>query len=210
VPGRRARHDRPPWSAITTVIQGELPHGAFDVSQVPEHQSSPLRSCGFFEVVAHGVDFDLDRLHLGVAWSDFDQCIFRQRLRKSYDGVWPQGNLGARPSTYSHCRFEGVRFRLRAGFSVGRARFEDCTFRQCRFEEHFSFCADYVRCTFEGPIRTAVFYGRAPDGHDCDGKLNEIVSNDFTGASIGDNVGWRGDLDLSAQKWPAGYRPFLS
>lgn len=93
---------------------------------------------------------------------------------------------------------------------LGRARpLRGSSFRRCRFEEHFSFCADYVGWTFEGRIRTAVFHGRAPDGTGCDGKVNQIVRNDFTHALLTDNVDWRGSIDLSAQSWPDGYAPVV-
>jgi hypothetical protein len=189
------------------VIEGELEGAAFDFTEIPLDSFDPLHNCGFYEVVARGVEFDLDAVHLGVAWSEFDECTFRQRIRKSIDGVWPQGSLGLTPTIYRRCTFQGVRFRIRAGFSVGHARFEGCIFRRCRFEEHFSFCADYVGCTFEGKIRTAVFYRQAPDHSGCDGKVNEIVGNDFTQAVLTDNVDWRGGVDLSAQTWPDGYAP---
>jgi hypothetical protein len=187
-----------------TVIEGELTTPTFDFANVPTGKHSPLRRCGMFEVHADGVGFELDEVDLLVASSDFEDCTFTQRTKKSVDGVWPQGNFGATPSTYRHCTFVGVRFRIRGGFEVGHARFEDCLFRRCRFEEHFSFCADYVQCRFEGRIKGAVFYAHAPAEHGCEGKVNEIVRNDFSDATF-DNVGWRGGIDLAAQTWPDGY-----
>jgi hypothetical protein len=207
MPRAQEGHDRPKWSTVTHVIKGELQAASYDFTQIPLGSFSRLHNCGLLEVSARKVQFDLDAVHLGVAWSLFEDCVFRERGRKSIDGEWPQGSLGLRPSTYRRCTFQGVRFRLRAGFSAGQARFEECTFRRCRFEEHFSFCADYIRCRFEGRIRTAVFYCRAPSNALCDGKVNEIVGNDFTQAIISDNVAWRGNVDLSAQVWPAGYTP---
>jgi hypothetical protein len=204
---RRDGHVRPNWGPETFVIEGELGPGPFDFRDIPRQGFGSFPSCGLYEVVSRGADFDLDAVVLGVAWSDFDECTFRQRIRRPIDGLWPQGSLALKPTIYRRCMFEGVRFRIRAGFSVGHARFEECIFRRCRFEEHFSFCADYVRCRFEGTIRTALFYGRAPDGVGCNGKVNEIVGNDFTHAVLGENVGWRGNVDLSAQTWPEGYTP---
>ena len=55
----------------------------------------------------------------------------------------------------------------------------------------------------------AVFYGRAPDGHSCDGKVNEIRGNDFRQAQISDNVTWRLGVDLDTQRWPEGYTPVV-
>lgn len=64
---RRELHDRPNWSPITHVIEGELEAAAFDFKEIPLGPSSPLHNCGFYEVVARGVEFDLYAVHLGVA-----------------------------------------------------------------------------------------------------------------------------------------------
>jgi uncharacterized protein YjbI with pentapeptide repeats len=203
---RGERRARPNWSAVTTVLEGEITGPVVDFTDIAPPQSSPLRNCGMFEVRAHGVDVDLDSVHLTVAWSEFDDCTFRQRRRTSYDGVWPQGSFGTTPATYRNCVFHGVRFRILGGFSVGQARFEGCTFRHCKFNGLFAHCADFVHCTFEGKVSGAVFYAEAPSGQPCRGKVNEIVHNDFTAAQV-TNVGWRGGVNVEAQLWPHGYVP---
>lgn len=193
------------WVPETVVISGQT--NGFDPAVAPLTTVS-LREVRFDRAHVVGADIPLDELGLSVMWSEFEDCTIHQRSRRLHsEGAEPQGSLGHRPSVYRRCLFRGVRFRLRAGFSVGEARFENCVFDRCRFEEHFSFCADYVECRFIGKIRTAVFYGRAPVGVRCDGRTNEIRGNDFTEAIISDNVGWRRDIDVDAQQWPRNYKP---
>jgi hypothetical protein len=180
-----------------------------DFRSIQVESGSPLRNCGLYESHATGVEFDLDEAHLSVAWSEFDRCTFRQRRRTSYEGVWPQGSLAVRPSTYRRCVFRGVRFRILGGFSVGQARFEDCSFQACRFNGLFSHCADFVRCTFEGTLSGAVFFGVAPTGQPCAGKVNDFVDNDFRNVRI-TNVGWRSGIEVAQQQWPTGYVPDTS
>jgi hypothetical protein len=161
-----------------------------------------LKSVRFDRASCSGLDIALDEVSLTTMWSSFERCRFHQRSRRLHrDGFEPQGSFGDRPSLFTGCAFVGVRLRLRAGFSVGQARFEDCTFERCRFEEHFSFSADYVRCKFVGPIKTAVFFGTDPNT----GRRNDIVDNDFTAADLSDNVDWRDDFPKDKQRWPAGY-----
>jgi hypothetical protein len=186
----------PVWTPETVVITGAVTK--LDLGAVPLG-SEHLRTVRFDQADCSGFDLPLDELHLVTMWSSFVECRFHQRSRRLHrEGAEPQGSFATRPSVYRYCSFVGVRLRLRAGFSVGQARFEDCTFERCRFEEHFSFEADYVRCKFVGPMKTAVFYGRSPRT----GRRNDIADNDFTGASLSDNVGWRGDFPLERQRWP--------
>ena len=190
----------PAWSPDTAVITGSV--AEIDLAAVPLGAKSLLKRVRFEHAACSGLDVTLDEVHLGTFWSSFQQCRFHQRSRRLHrEGVEPQGSFGNRPSLFKNCTFVGVRLRLRAGFSVGEARFEDCTFERCRFEEHFSFAADYVRCTFVGPIKTAVFFGVDPDT----GRRNDIVNNDFTNATLSDNVAWRRDFPETDQRWPDGY-----
>jgi hypothetical protein len=194
----------PTWTRETRVVDGVADH--LDLSGVPLGPGKP-RPVIFDQAEVTDATIALDDLHLGAAWSAFVDCSFHQRSRRIHpDGEEPQGSLGNRPSLYSHCLFRGVRLRVRGGFSVGEARFEDCVFDGCRFEEHFSFAADYVRCRFVGPMRTAVFYGTDPET----GRRNQIVENDFREAAISSNVGWRGAFPLDAQVWPEGYEPVVN
>lgn len=197
-----------PWGPLTRVVRHEIGPGPFNFepSEVTPGRRAPLATYAFDGVRAVGSEFDLSEVALTIQHGQFDDCRFVQRRRPAGDGTWGQGSLARRPTTYRDCVFEGVRFRVRAGFTVGAARFERCSFLRCDFGEHFSFCADYIGCTFAGAIKKAVFYGRAPDGHSCDGKSNVITGNDFTAATFGD-VGLRGGVPIEDQRWPRGIDP---
>jgi uncharacterized protein YjbI with pentapeptide repeats len=193
----------PVWTPNTAVFQGLVTE--LDLDEVPLAVGS-LRSVRFEKASCSGLAVSLDEVHLATMWSSFEECRFHQRSRRLHrGGPDPQGSFGHRPSLFKNCTFVGVRLRVRAGFSVDQARFEDCTFQRCRFEEHFSFNADYLRCKFVGPIKTAVFYGTNPDT----GRRNDIVDNDFTDAILSDNVAWRGDFPIGQQRWPVGYHPLV-
>lgn len=203
---RRSGNDHQ-WDELTTVARGPLA-GPFDFHrrEVIPGRLTPMATYAFDGVVATSAAFDLTDVLLTVQYSEFKDCRFVQKRRPASDGTWGQGSLGRRISAYRGCTFKGVRFRARAGFTVGLARFERCTFLRCDFGEHFSFCADYIDCTFSGKVKKAVFYGRAPGGHGCDGKTNVFEGNDFADATLGD-VGFRGGVNAAAQRWPEGLDP---
>lgn len=191
-----SRHSR----ADAVVISGAV--SSFDPQEVPLG-AQLLRRARFERARCSGLTISLDELRLQSFWSEFQDCRFSQRGRRVHDeGAEPQGSFGNRPSRYTACTFTGVRFRLRAGFSPGQARFEACVFEDCRFEEHFSPDADYIRCQFVGPVRTAVFFGVSPTT----GRRNQIEENDFSAADLGEGVAWRAEFPIDRQRWPAGYR----
>ena len=197
-----------PWGPGTTIVSGDVPRGRFDFkrSEVAPGRVAPMATYAFDGATAREAAVDLTDVVLTVQNSLFEDSSFRQLRRPASDGTWGQGSLARRPSVYRRCTFDGVRFRIRGGFSVGVARFEQCSFRRCDFGEHFSFCADYIDCVFIGPIKRAVFYGAAPDGHWCDGKVNILQGNDFSEAELRD-VAFRGGVDLAAQRWSEGLDP---
>jgi hypothetical protein len=39
--------------------------------------------------------------------------------------------------------------------------------------------------------------------HDA-GRRNEITTNDYSQATLTDNIGWRGHFDIDSQIWPPG------
>ena len=183
------------------VLRGEV--NELDLNAVPLDGRTQLKRLCFEQATCRGLHVTLDELSLSTRWSSFEDCRFQQRSRRLHrEGFEPQGSFGHRPCLYRNCTFVGVRLRLRAGFSVGYARFEDCIFERCRFEEHFSFDAEYVRCRFVGPVKMAVFNGTSLSG-----RRNEIVDNDFTEALLSDNIGLRNDFPSRDQRWPAGYNP---
>lgn len=206
----------PDWWRGTTPQQLPTPTGTaigevvreFDSSLLPVNEASLLRPVYFDQAHAAGLEVIVDDLSLVVCWSEFDQCTFRQRSRRlNVKGIAAQGSFGNRPSIYRDCIFTGVRFRQLGGFSTGTARFVSCRFERCSFNGHFSFSADYIDCTFTGKIDGGVWYGTAPaSGADAD-RRNVVTGNDFTGVTFGTNIGWRGDFDFTAQRWPDGYRP---
>jgi hypothetical protein len=83
----------------------------------------------FFRARISDVDLVLNDVQLAAAWSQFDRCLFRQRVRPVLNeyGVAAQGSFGNRPTLYRDCTFERVRFKQLGGFSMHSARFERCT-----------------------------------------------------------------------------------
>ena len=98
---------------------------------------------------------------------------------------------------YRRCRFVGVDFGVR-GFSLGWARFEDCTFEGCRTQHLFSVRADLVGCCFVGRMEDAQFLGADP----ATGIPNEVTDNDFTDAQLG-RVSFQSGARPEQQLWPA-------
>jgi len=217
VTSRRSPRAVPPdwWRGTTpqrlpghasTRIGGEI--RVFDSSSLPVNEPSLVRPVFFDQAHGSGLDVVLDDLSLVVCWSEFDQCTFRQRSRRlNAKGIAAQGSFGNRPSIYRDCTFTGARFKQLGGFTTGAARFVGCRFERCSFSGHFSRSADYVECAFTGKIDGCVWYGRVPPGDADAGRRNEITGNDFTGATFGTNIGWRGDVDFTAQRWPDGFQP---
>lgn len=172
----------------------------------PVQIHSGLRTLRFVRAELRDIDVALTDAHLSVAWSEFDRCTFRQRVRPVLNeyGVAAQGSFGIRPSVYRDCVFEKVRFKQLGGFSMSAARFERCTFVDCRWEGHFAQEADLVDNTFIGRMNGCVWLGH---GKEEGGKSrkNVIQGNDFTQTRFTDNVGWRLEFPIGDQSWPADY-----
>lgn len=200
------RGQRPPAKDDSPFPGMSGPLMSLDLDAIPPHASTGHRPVRFFRARARGLELRLDDVHLAVRWSEFDGCTFRQRVRPVLNerGYAAQGALGG-PAIYRSCTFERVRFKLLGGFSLGRARFEDCTFRNCRWEGHFAHSADLVGCTFIGKMNGCVWFGeeRSSDSR----RRNEITGNDFTQTVFTDNVGWRFDFPLADQLFPDGFQP---
>ncbi len=215
-PGRSERAAPPDWWRGTTPrrlssfggtpIRGQIRE--FDDSLLPVNYVSLLRQAFFHEARACEIEIRLDDVALAVCWSEFERCAFRQRSRRlNAKGVAAQGSFGNRPSIYRDCTFTGIHFKLLGGFTTGAARFIGCRFERCHFNGHFSRSTDYIGCTFTGNIDGCAWYGTIPPGDADAGRRNVITGNDFTGVTFGSNVGWRGDIDITAQRWPDGYHP---
>jgi uncharacterized protein YjbI with pentapeptide repeats len=143
----------------------------------------------------------------GITESRFEECTFEGALAES-------GSLGARtrwndpesprtsftvpaePSVYRACRFDGVDL---SGLQPDLARFEECTFSDCRIEKWFCFHAEFVGCSFPGTsLRETTFWGRDRDDAR---RVNEVRDNDFSGADL-TWARFTGGIDLDEQRWP--------
>ena len=163
--------------------------------------AGPRRRRGEFEasyavVDAHGsgVRFLLDDVDVTFAGSTFSGCVFEEKRTWFASGSF--GHTSAR-CFYRGCRFVGVDFGVR-GFSLGWARFEDCTFEGCRTQHLFSVRADLVGCCFVGRMEDAQFLGADP----ATGIPNEVTDNDFTDAQLG-RVSFQSGARPEQQLWPA-------
>lgn len=201
--------DMPAYGALQ--LQGRV--YALDLDGVPVDPHSGLSGLFFHKASVSGVTVPLDWMNLTVTWSEFDSCTFTQKGGRVLNehGFSAQGSLGTRPSIYRNCVFQGVRFKGLGGFNMRAARFENCTFIRCKFNGHRAYETDLVNCKFIGKIDGCIWYGTAPEpGHQHDaGRRNEIINNDFSEATLTDNIGWRGNFDIDSQIWPAGAKPSL-
>ena len=152
-------------------------------------------SYSIIEAHGSGVRFLLNDVDVTFAGSSFDDCVFEQK--RSWLAAGALGHISAR-CVYRRCTFLGVDFGLR-GFSLGWARFEDCTFDHCRIGHLYSVRADLVGCSFIGRVDNAQFLGADP----ASGVPNEIRDNDFTQAELG-RVSFQGGARPASQVWAAG------
>jgi hypothetical protein len=200
------RGQRPPsaYDGPRPVFQGPL--FSLDLAEVPLVEALGHRALTFFRARARGMDLWLNDVRLVVSWSEFDGCTFRQRVNpvRNAQGYSAQGSLAQRPSIYRSCTFERIRFKNAGGFSLGQARFENCSFVNCRWEGSFAHSADLVDCTFVGKMNGCVWFGEERQPRQ---RRNEVRGNDFTGTVFTDNVGWRFGFPVADQIWPEGYQP---
>lgn len=171
---------------------------------------SGQRRIAYFRAEVRDMELWLNDVHLAVTWSEFDNCHFRQRVRPVLNeyGVAAQGSFGNRPSIYRNCTFERIRFKGLGGFSMMSARFEDCTFVNCRWEGHFAHNADLLSCTFIGRMNGCVWFGQDVGPGNTE-RRNVIRGNDFTQTQFTDNVAWRFGFPISDQHWPPGFVPCI-
>ena len=118
-------------------------------------------------------------------------------------GFAAQGSFANRPAIYRDCLFERVRFKTLGGFVTGAGRFENCTFVNCRWEGHFAYGADLIRCRFIGRMNGCVWGGTDLGTQ----RRSVITGNDFTEAKFSDNVAWRRKFPVTDQIWPDGRIP---
>jgi hypothetical protein len=118
-------------------------------------------------------------------------------------GIAAQGCLAISPSIDRGCTFERVRFTTLDGFSLGHATYQDCTFINCRWEGHFAHDAWLIGNRFRGTMNGCAWFGQGKDGR------NVIEANDCTDAQLTRNVGFRGDVPIESQRWPAAFQPLV-
>src|SRR4029079_9926347 len=123
--------------------------GLLEPGDMPFSERQPLAGTGrrraefeasysIIEAHGSGVRFLLNDVDVSFAGSSFDDCVFEQK--RSWLAAGALGHISAR-CVYRRCTFVGVHFGLR-GFSLGWARFEDCTFDHCRTGHLYSVRAD--------------------------------------------------------------------
>lgn len=113
--------------------------------------------------------------------------------------------LQRRPATvFRECRFDGADLR-RA--QPGQSRFESCSFEEARLDGWVAAAAEFVDCTFAGPLVGVTFHGkpwgRPAQGLDPARSINEFRGNDFRRAELIDCAFIRG-INLGQQQWPEG------
>lgn len=151
----------------------------------------------FHEATVSGCDLGGQRVPLFQAVATtFESCNFN---RVRLDG----GTLGVLPfAAYRDCDF------TRADLSrtlPGIARFERCQFDHTRIDKWFAFQAEFVDCTFSGPIKSVRFHGTVEPTElapRVGRTANEFRGNDFSRADLVD-VEFVGGIDIDRQRWPA-------
>lgn len=201
------RGGRPPASPHGTPSLGALRTGQMSaVERAANDPRTGLSTLYFFAAGVTGAELSLTDTHLTVEWSEFRSCHFKQRVQPvlTQAGFAAQGSLGNSPALYRACTFERIRFKTLGGFSLGQARFENCTFLNCRWEGHFAKSADLEGCRFIGPMNGCVWFGE--EGGD-QSTARTVRGNDFSGTRFTANVAWRGRFPVDAQTWPQGFTP---
>lgn len=129
----------------------------------------------------------------------FERCDFRGEL---FDERLQTLFASRRQSIFRECRFDGADL---SGIRPGQARFERCSFARTNIDGWLSACAEFVECTFSGPIRNVTFHGK-PWGHAAERidpvrATNAFSGNDFTDAELM-GVLFVNGIDVTAQRWP--------
>jgi hypothetical protein len=146
-----------------------------------------------------GEDFSGRKLRAFTAIeSRFERCRFEgMRIESAKFGS------GLDTSRYDECSFD--KSRITGAGTIGRARFEGCSFRDVDLRHWLALESDFVNCTFSGRVTQAVFTATrpqmvaAPPGR----ERNVVKGNDFIGAELRD-VAFRGGIDLRDQELPSG------
>lgn len=112
------------------------------------------------------------------------------------------GFLSSRIQTvYRECVFANADL---AGVKPGTARFDACDFSHARIDGWRTLEAEFLNCSFAGPLRDVVFFGRpigTPPSIPLERDGNEFVGNDFRHADFVD-VDFRAGIDITQQLLP--------
>ena len=103
---------------------------------------------------------------------------------------------------FENCRFEDCRFELQHTYIGGPSHFKDCEFKNCRFDSVQFWASSFERCAFASKFINVVFYGPVA----AKGWQTKLCEVDFSQSEFED-VDFRGGIDLSSTKLPAGYVP---
>ena len=107
-------------------------------------------------------------------------------------------------SVFRLCRFDEADL---SKADPGQTRFEGCTFADSHLEKWQATCAEFVDCTFSGPITKCRFYGRpwglAAQHLDPRRTVNEFRGNDFRKADLIETTFIQG-IHFAEQQWPDG------
>ncbi|MFC6707113.1 hypothetical protein [Flexivirga alba] len=87
------------------------------------------------------------------------------------------------------------------------ARFEECTFLNCRWEGHFAHDADLVHCEFIGRMNGCVWFRHG--GQAGSQRRNIVRGNDFKRTQFTDNVVWPFGFPISERAWPDDFTPHI-
>ena len=141
-------------------------------------------------------DLELDGFQVGE--SKLTSCVF-SNIRSSSVSF----GAGQKQSVYTDCVFERCEFEVAA---AGNARMIRCEFRDCVLKRILGVALELVGCRFvDTTIKESVFHGTVSQrsGAYRSRQVNEFRNNDFSGATLED-TGFRGGIDLAAQRLPTG------
>jgi hypothetical protein len=204
--------DEFPWLAGTsysepaTIIGHDLEGGRFEVD--------PGTDYWFEQITLRDVDFSGAQFGkadgeggLRVSACLLEDCDFSDSTFHSADLGW-----GGR-SVYRRCSFDSASLRqvlgrspLMMAFTLGEARFEDCTFLDAKIRGWLAHDAEFVRCRFRGKIDRCRFFGRQLDRRWfglLPRRRNEYCGNDFREVEFIWSSFEQG-IPIRDQLWPEG------
>ena len=143
-----------------------------------------------------------------VAFSRFtpDACVFVNCDFRGivFDRKWQPLFSSPVQSVFRDCRFDGADL---SKADPGQTRFERCSFVDSHLDKWQAACAEFVGCTFAGPIVKCRFYGRpwglAAQHLDPRRSTNDFTGNDFRNAELVETVFIQG-IHFEEQRWPDG------